>query len=67
MWRHAGFVNPYGNEWFISGCQHQYSLGEAYETGYSDCLKEIIKYLGGGLDTAKVHRRIVEIEKCSQL
>ncbi len=43
MWRPPDFQNPYGNEWFTSSCRHQYSLGEAYETGYNDALEALFK------------------------
>ena len=43
MWRHKGFRNPYGDEWFTSGCTHQYNLGEAYERGYNDCIRALFK------------------------
>ena len=42
-WRHENFKNPYGEEWYTSACQHQYNLGEAYETGYNDCLDALFK------------------------
>lgn len=45
MWRHKGFVNPYGSEWFTSACQHQYNLGSAYEQGYNDAIEALLKYL----------------------
>ena len=41
VWRHEGFVNPYGDEWWTSVCQHQYDRGEAYETGYNACLEAL--------------------------
>ncbi len=43
MYRHEGFVNPYGEEWFMAACNHQYSLGEAYENGYNACVEAILK------------------------
>ena len=42
-WRPKGFKKPYGDEWFVSACQHQYNLGEAYETGFNDCLEALKK------------------------
>lgn len=67
MWRHKGFTNPYGNEWFLTSCQHQYKLGEAYESGYNDCLNAVVEYLESGLENAKVNRKVAEIEKCLQI
>ncbi len=43
MWRPDDFKNPYGDEWYLSACQHQYNLGEAYETGFNDCLEALKK------------------------
>ena len=43
MWRDKNFKNPYGNEWYMSSCPQQYARGEAYETGYNDCLNALFK------------------------
>ena len=64
MWRHEGFENPYGEEWFTSSYQHQYHLGEAYETGYNDCL-EAIKLLIKKIAPFSKLMDILEIE-CQQ-
>ena len=45
MWRQKNFTNPYGAEWFTSSCQHQYSLGEAYEEGYNEAISAILEEL----------------------
>lgn len=43
MWRPENFKNPYGEEWFMSSCQHQYNLGEAYEQGFNDAIEALRK------------------------
>lgn len=44
-WRPSDFKNPYGEEWFLSACTHQYNLGEVYETGFNDGAKKLVEWL----------------------
>jgi len=63
MWRPDDFKNPYGDEWFMSSCNHQYALGESYEQGFNDCIQSLEPLIRKIAPSSKLVDILYEVKK----